>query len=113
MLKTSARPDAALILYGAFSDTDIDRTHPYDEALMKKNASLDALCHITSNTPPMFLFQTNRDDPRIGLQFASCLARYGVPFEIHTFEEESMVEPYLMAEIGKHLIMSIHRNGRK
>ena len=87
LLKTSARPDAALILYGAFSDTDIDRTHPYDEALMKKNASLDALCHITSNTPPMFLFQTNRDDPRIGLQFASCLARYGVPFEIHTFEE--------------------------
>ncbi|HJC23717.1 MAG TPA: alpha/beta hydrolase [Candidatus Eisenbergiella merdavium] len=87
VMRTSAKPDAALIFYGAFSDTEIDRSHPYDEEIMRKNASLDAICHITSKTPPMFLFQTHRDDPRIGLRFAMQLARYGVPFEIHTFEQ--------------------------
>ena len=89
LLRVSSRPDAALILYGAFSSTSSIPTGPSGmsrEAIAAANA-LDNVRNIRVDCPPMFVFQTHGDDPRIALNFCMELAVHGVPYEIHTFEE--------------------------
>ena len=50
-------------------------------------ARLDNIRNIRPDCPPMFVFQTHGDDPRIALNFCMELAVHGVPYEIHTFED--------------------------
>ena len=87
--KVSSRPDAALILYGAFSSTSSIPAGPgaMTREEIAKACELDNVRHIRTDCPPMFVFQTHGDDPRIGLNFCMELAVHGVPYEIHTFED--------------------------
>ena len=89
LLRISSRPDAALILYGAFSTTSSIPTGTKrlsQEEFIAAN-ELDNVRNIRTDCPPMFVFQTHADDPRIALNFCMELAVHGVPYEIHTFEE--------------------------
>lgn len=47
---------------------------------------MDNIRNIRVDCPPMFVFQTHEDDPRIALNFCYELAVHGVPYEIHIFE---------------------------
>lgn len=89
-LRVSSRPDAALILYGAVSESGIGGDNGlfgHDTKVQAQRCANDPLRNIRSDCPPMFVFQTHKDDPRHALQFCYQLACYGVPYEIHTFEE--------------------------
>ena len=88
LLRVSSRPDAALILYGAFSATTSIPSGPggLSREEIAEASKLDPARNITWDCPPMFIFQTHGDDPRIGLTFCLELAMHGVPYEIHTFE---------------------------
>lgn len=87
--RVSSRPDAALILYGAFSSTS--SVPPLTGGMTREEIAaanrLDTIRNIKVDSPPMFVFQTHGDDPRIALNFCMELAVHGVPYEIHTFEE--------------------------
>ena len=87
--RVSSRPDAALILYGAFSNTSSIPQGPggMTREELARACSLDNVRNIRTDCPPMFVFQTHGDDPRIALNFCMELAVHGVPYEIHTFEE--------------------------
>lgn len=89
LLRVSARPDAALILYGAFSTTSSIPGAPggMTREQIAEAAKMDAVRNIRTDCPPMFVFQTHGDDPRIALNFCMELAVHGVPYEIHTFED--------------------------
>ncbi len=89
LLKISSRPDAALILYGAFSNTSSvpPLTGGMTREEIAKANRLDTIRNIRVDCPPMFVFQTHGDDPRIALNFCMELAVHGVPYEIHTFED--------------------------
>ena len=89
LYRVSSRPDAALILYGAFSVTSGIPSAPGGltrEEMVAAN-ELDNVRNIRVDSPPMFVFQTHKDDPRIALNFCMELALHGVPYEIHTFED--------------------------
>jgi acetyl esterase/lipase len=86
LARVSSRPDAALLFYGAFSDSAIPGESGYDPARQRKIADTDCLKNLRTDGPPVFLFQTHADDPRCALAYAWEFARYGIPFEIHTFE---------------------------
>ncbi len=87
--RASSRPDAALILYGAFSRTS--SIPPLIGGMTREEIAaanqLDTVRNIRTDSPPMFVFQTHEDDPRIALNFCMELAVHGVPYEIHTFEK--------------------------
>ena len=86
--RASSRPDAALILYGAFSRTSSVPSFPggLTREQIAEEARMDNVRNLRPGCPPMFVFQTHEDDPRIGLNFCTELANFGIPFEIHTFE---------------------------
>ncbi len=87
--RVSSRPDAALILYGAFSRTSsiASGTGGMSREEIAAANELDNVRNIRVDCPPMFVFQTHGDDPRIALNFCMELAVHGVPYEIHTFED--------------------------
>ena len=89
LFHVSSRPDAALILYGAFSKTTSvpSSTGGMTREQIARANELDNNRNIRTDCPPMFVFQTHEDDPRIALNFCMELAVHGVPYEIHTFEE--------------------------
>ena len=86
--RASSRPDAALVLYGAFSRTSSVPSFPggLTREEIAEAAKMDNVRNLRPDCPPMFVFQTHEDDPRIGLNFCIELANFGIPFEIHTFE---------------------------
>lgn len=87
VLRVSSRPDAVLLLYGAFSSTTSIGGLGYDANKQNDAARLDPIRNIRFDCPPVFIFQTNADDPRNALVFAMELAHRGISYEIHTFTE--------------------------
>ena len=89
LMRVSSRPDAALILYGAFSVTSSipSGTGGLTREQIAAANRLDNVRNIRVDSAPMFVFQTHEDDPRIALNFCMELAVHGVPYEIHTFED--------------------------
>lgn len=86
--RVSSRPDATLVLYGAFNITTGDwGPGQFDAARQARKSKVDPVRQIHADCPPMFVFQTHADDPHICLQFCMELANYGVPYELHTFEQ--------------------------
>ena len=81
------RPDAALLLYGAFARTTRVFWTDYDAQAYREAAQLDPIRNIRPDCPPTFIFQTQEDDPRNALLFALELAQRGIPHEVHTFTE--------------------------
>lgn len=85
--QVSSRPDAALILYGAFGKAGmVYDVSKYDYQKQAEMAKYDFVRNIRTDTCPMFIFQTHKDDPRYALTLGYELASKGVPFEMHTFE---------------------------
>ena len=86
--KVSSRPDAALVLYGAFSSSGMKGgPGAYDPAEQQKIAKSDPIRNLRFDGPPTFVFQTHKDDPRNALNYCMELANKGIPYEVHTFEE--------------------------
>lgn len=86
--RASSRPDAALLWYGAMSDSmAMGMGLGYDIEAHRSAAMMDPVKHLRPDGPPFFLFQTHQDDPRGALLFGKELADRGIPFEVHTFAE--------------------------
>ena len=90
--RESCRPDAAVIAYGAFAFS----TYPqgflgfFHNPFVKDRAELYYFApeaNITPETPPMFIWQTNSDDPRHSMALGSALQQAGVEFEMHLFPQ--------------------------
>ena len=85
LMRVSSRPDAVLLLYGAFSGTTSVGGLNFDAKQQNTIAQIDPIRNIRWDCPPMFIFQTNADDPRNALCFAMELAHRGISYEVHTF----------------------------
>ena len=85
LARVSSRPDAALLLYGAFSNTTAVGGLNYDQNAQNEWAKIDPIRNIRWDCPPAFIFQTNADDPRNALLFGMELAGRGISYEVHTF----------------------------
>lgn len=83
----SSRPDAALLLYGAFSSSISIGSLMYDRVKQNEAAKSDPVKNLRSDCPPVFIFQTNSDDPRLAMAFGLELGDRGIPFEVHTFQD--------------------------
>ncbi len=92
--RQSSRPDIGILCYpvitmGKFahqgSKTNLLGTTPSPELV----AELSNELHVTSNTPPCFLWHTSADKTvpvENSLQFADALHKAGVPFDLHIYE---------------------------
>ena len=92
--RASSRPDFAVLCYPVISFTAPYAHRGSFENLLGKNpdpqllAELSAEQHVTAQTPPTFLFQTDADrtvPPENSVAFYLALHRAGVPAELHVF----------------------------
>ncbi len=83
--RVSSRPDAALLLYGAFTSSKSAANWHYDPAAQREAVERDNSKHLRQDSPPFFIFQTHGDDPRMAMLFGIELGDRGIPFEVHTF----------------------------
>jgi len=90
--RRSSRPDAAVICYGAMSPTAFPAPFGYlpDEAFggasKEERFLFSPERNVRPDMPPVFLWQTMRDDGRHGMNLASALQAAGVPYELHIFQ---------------------------
>ena len=87
--RVSSRPDAVLLLYGAFPlHMDMPGgVGAYDPAIVRAAARTWPAANLREDSPPFFLFQTHKDDPHGTLEYAKACADRGIEFELHTFRE--------------------------
>ena len=95
--RMSCRPDGAVIGYGAFAFAGLPGgffVDPFAEQIRNPFfANKEELIYfspevnISRKTPPMFIWQTNSDDPRNSFTLGQALTAMGVPFEMHLFPE--------------------------
>lgn len=88
--RESCRPDACVVGYGAFSMTAFPGGMFHGavtKAQQEENVYLSIERNLTVDTPPFFIWQTNSDDPRHGMNLAWQLQCVGVPFELHCFPD--------------------------
>lgn len=85
--RQSSRPDAAVIGYGAFAGTAFPLPFGTEESPQERadRYYMANESHVTPETPPCFLWQTNGDDPRHSFALGSALTAAGVEFELHCF----------------------------
>jgi len=87
----SSRPDACVMGYGAFSGVAFPGNffldNPFRDPHRAESVYLSPEECLKENTPPFFIWQTNSDDPRNGMQLAWRLTQHGIPFELHCFPE--------------------------
>lgn len=84
--RASSRPDAVMLMYGAPAyTTTLAGYHQYNMKEQHRVSDVDFIRNIRSDCPPVFIFQTNEDDPRHALSLAWELASRGLPHEVHTF----------------------------
>ncbi|WP_394914632.1 alpha/beta hydrolase [uncultured Robinsoniella sp.] len=90
----SARPDAAVIAYGAMTGVSFplpfgmepDFEHDMMGKSKEERYYLAPEKNVTPQTPPMFIWQTLSDDGRFGMCLAKELQDAGVPYELHIME---------------------------
>ncbi len=94
--RVSCRPDFAILGYGVTSFMAPELRGSSAKALLGENADprqLEELSnerHVTTQTPPTFLFSTSEDKsvpPENSLVFYAALHKAGVPAELHIFEK--------------------------
>jgi len=95
--RESCRPDGAVIGYGAFAFAGLPGgffVDPFSDKIRNPFfATKDELIYyspevsISRETPPMFIWQTNSDDPRNSFTLGQALTAIGIPFEMHLFPE--------------------------
>lgn len=95
--RESCRPDGAVIGYGAFAFAGLPGgffVDPFSDKIRNPFfATKDELIYyspevsVSRETPPMFIWQTNSDDPRNSFTLGQALTAMGIPFEMHLFPE--------------------------
>ncbi len=95
--RESCRPDGAVIGYGAFAFAGLPGgifVDPFADQIRNPFfASKEELIYfspevnISRKTPPMFIWQTNSDDPRNSFTLGEALTAMGIPFEMHLFAQ--------------------------
>ncbi len=110
--KVDCRPDAACVCYGAFAPLSFPtafgmrRNGPsmfgrnFDEQVY-----LALELNVTPQTCPMFIWQTNSDDPRNAMALANALAARKIPFELHCYTDG--VHGLAMADGHNDLAMNV------
>ncbi len=84
----SSRPDAALILYGAFGGMDAPQSGlGFDNEKQNRMAQMNNVKNLRHDCPPFFVFQTHRDDPSLAMKWGLECAERGIPFVVHTFRD--------------------------
>lgn len=88
--RVSSRPDAALVLYGAFTGLGAPQGGlGFDNAKQNEAARMNNVKNLRWDCPPFFLFQTHKDDPSLAMRWGLECAERGIEFEVHTFHEGS------------------------
>lgn len=82
----SARPDAAILGYGAFVEAAGVGKLGFDFRAQNELARNAPELLLHPDCPPYFMFQTTADDPRNVAIMSLRLAELGIPFEAHTFQ---------------------------
>ncbi|MBQ1899551.1 MAG: alpha/beta hydrolase [Erysipelotrichaceae bacterium] len=95
--RESCRPDGAVIGYGAFAfaglpggifvDPFADQIRNPFFANKEELIYFSPEVNISRKTPPMFIWQTNSDDPRNSFTLGEALTAMGIPFEMHLFAQ--------------------------
>ncbi len=89
--RVSSRPDAAFQMYGSFRRMpDLSASlpkHPLQFSFDDQNrqAREDYILSLPMDAPPLFMAQTDADDPHHVLQMALAYADRGIPHECHLF----------------------------
>lgn len=89
--RVSSRPDAAFQMYGSFrtmpSLAAAKPSHPlmFSFEELQQKAKLDFIFSLPLDAPPMFMAQTDGDDPHHVLYMALAYADRGIPHEYHLF----------------------------
>ena len=91
--RESCRPDAAVLCYAVLSFVSYAhqgsmRNLLGESATVAQRRAMSADLRVTAETPPTFLWHTAEDagvPPENSLQYATALARHGVPFALHVF----------------------------
>ena len=86
-------PDAEIMIYGAFTDTGVTdhetsvyrRLCGFSRDIPSKNASESILLKLPLHLPPLFMAQTDDDDPLFILEMGKAWQQRGIPFEMHLF----------------------------
>lgn len=88
--RVSSRPDAALVLYGAFQGLGAAQGGlGFDNAKQNQMAQMNNVKNLRHDCPPFFLFQTQQDDPSLAMKWGLECAERGIPFVAHTFRDGS------------------------
>ena len=86
--RVSSRPDAALILYGAFQGMDAPQGGlGFDNEKQNQMARMNNVKNLRHDCPPFFVFQTQNDDPSLAMKWGLECAERGIPFVVHTFRD--------------------------
>ncbi|GHV27750.1 hypothetical protein FACS18948_5640 [Clostridia bacterium] len=90
--RCGSKIDAAVVAYGAFSTVSFpqpmfSRPDPMFGATIEEQMYLAPEKNVTTKTPPMFIWQTMRDDGRHGMALAQALQEARVPYELHIFTQ--------------------------
>jgi len=92
--RRSSRPDAAFQMYGSFRAMPTGlpgQEGPARSGLgfsyekQNESAKADFIMNLPLDAPPMFMAQTDADDPHNVLLMGMAYADRGIPFEAHTF----------------------------
>lgn len=92
--RMSCRPDLGVLCYAVITMGEFTHHGSRDNLLGPKPSQelireLSNELHVTTNTPPCFLFHTSEDKTvpvENSLMFATALAQAKVPFEIHVYQ---------------------------
>lgn len=86
------RPDAEIMIYGAFTDTGVIEEEPevrrlcgFEGEKIREKARRSLTLNLPLKLPPLFMAQTDDDDPLFILDMAREWRKRGIPFEAHLF----------------------------
>lgn len=87
--RVSCRPDATFQMYGSFRNI-LDTSGGglglgFDFSAKHKTAETDVVLNLPLDLPPMFMAQTDSDDPVNLLDMGRAYYERGIPFEVHLF----------------------------
>lgn len=89
----SILPNAEIMIYGAFTDTGVTdheagifrRLCGFKRDVTRQNANESILLKLPLDLPPLFMAQTDDDDPAFILDMGRAWQERGIPFEMHLF----------------------------
>jgi len=88
--RVSSRPDAGLVLYGAFQGLGgAQGGLGFDNEKQNQMAQMNNVKNLRWDCPPFFVFQTHADDPSLAMKWGLECAERGIPFVVHTFRDGS------------------------